>query len=99
MCIGFIDAAGGLDGEARLPINLERSNVLPSRVLIAAAGGLDGEAAVLAAARLAHLRGCTAYQALIHVSHRRLALQLKARKEPRHSTCDISSCPAACAAP
>jgi hypothetical protein len=47
------------------------------RVLVAAAGGLDGEAAVLAAARLAVLRGITAYQALIHVSHRRLALQLK----------------------
>jgi hypothetical protein len=47
------------------------------RVLVAAAGGLDGEAAVLAAARLAVLQGITAYQALIHVSHRRLALQLK----------------------
>lgn len=49
------------------------------RVLIAAAAGLDGEAAVLAAARLAVLRGTTAYQALISVSHRRLALQLKVR--------------------
>lgn len=47
------------------------------RVLVAAAAGLDGEAAVLAAARLALLQGITAYQALIHVSHRRLALQLK----------------------
>lgn len=47
------------------------------RVLVAAAAGLDGEAAVLAAARLAVLRGITAYQALIRVSHRRLPLQLK----------------------
>lgn len=49
----------------------------PCRVLIAAAAGLDGEAAVLAAARLSVMRDITAYQALIRVSHRRLALQLK----------------------
>ncbi len=48
-------------------------------MLVAAAAGLDGEAAVLAAARLAQLRRTTAYQAPIRVSHRRLALQLKAR--------------------
>lgn len=65
----------------QLPRLLDQLAALPAdaRVLIAAAAGLDGEAAVLAAARLAVLRGTTAYQALISVSHRRLALQLKER--------------------
>ena len=66
------------------------------RVLVAAAAGLDGEAAVLAAARLALLQGITAYQALVHVSHRRLALQLKVHdlqyKASTNSHCSIALC-------
>ena len=66
------------------------------RVLVAAAAGLDGEAAVLAAARLALLQGITAYQALIHVSHRRLALQLKVHalqyKASTNSHCSTALC-------
>ena len=63
----------------QLPVALSALAELPegARVCIAAAAGLDGEAAVAAAARLATLRGVTAFQALVAVSHTRLALHLQ----------------------
>lgn len=63
----------------QLPAVLSALAKLPegARVCIAAAAGLDGEAAVAAAARLAILRGVTAFQALVAVSHTRLALHLQ----------------------
>lgn len=63
----------------QLPAALSALAELPegARVCIAAAAGLDGEAAVAAAARLAILRGVTAFQALVAVSHTRLALHLQ----------------------
>jgi len=65
----------------QLPAVLSALAALPegARVCVAAAAGLDGEAAVAAAARLAIVRGVTAFQALVAVSHTRLALHLQER--------------------
>lgn len=67
------------DFSARLPFLLRMLAEFPpeARVCVAAAAGLDGEASVLVAARLAVLRGTSALEALITVSHTRLALHLQ----------------------
>lgn len=67
------------DFSAQLPFLLGMLAAFPpkARVCVAAAAGLDGEASVLVAARLAVLRGTSALEALISVSHTRLALHLQ----------------------
>lgn len=69
------------DFSAQLPFLLHMLAAFPpeAHVCVAAAAGLDGEASVLVAARLAVLRGTSALEALISVSHTRLALHLQER--------------------